>query len=320
MNYILIDNKNISAYSFLSKGLDFEFKFETSPTDGSMKVLGWLWGVVKVLMVSKKNDAIICWFDFQAIICYWISLFLFMKREIVCINIMLKDKETIKNRFVTFLYKKALQASNFKASVTSVAYAEALNKRLGISVKYDLIRDVYRDFYDVKYEGEIEKRTIFCGGRNGRDWRFIIQLAREMRDFSFVFVVSCQDYLSMKDLSSNVKVLVDVSYKEFMSEMCKAEVVCLPLNTDAPAGLIVLFQAAANEKNIITTKTLVTQEYVMEECGCLLPNDLDLWKKAIQYYCDNPEESQRKSKNLKRFLQNNCSESKFIFFVNKLVK
>ena len=43
--------------------------------------------------------------------------------------------------------------------------------------------------------------------------------------------------------------------------MCQSSLVVMPLDTEAPAGLIAFFQAAANGRMSITSDTVTTREY-----------------------------------------------------------
>ena len=43
------------------------------------KIISWFCGCMKVLKASSKNDTIICWFDFQAVLCFWLCRILFCK-------------------------------------------------------------------------------------------------------------------------------------------------------------------------------------------------------------------------------------------------
>lgn len=65
--------------------------------------------------------------------------------------------------------------------------------------------------------------------------------------------------------------------------MCQPSLVLMPLNTEAPSGLIVIFQAVANCKLIITTDTVTTREYFGNQRGVLCENDLGDWEKQVRY-------------------------------------
>ncbi len=311
--YLLFDNKHdnhqfITDRINLSKPLNVIY----SP-NCKRKIFGWLKGVLIVLSKSERNDTIICWYDFQAVLCFWICRLMFMRRKIICINILLKNKPTAKNKVVSCLYKKALLADNFKASVTSVKYGEWLNSKLGINANYTLIHDVYHETYKYPHKVEIEPGSVFCGGHNGRDWDFILKVAKAMPDVKFNIVMPFYVYQRYcSQFTDNINVRYDIPYEEFMKIMCSSQLVCLPLDTEAPAGLIVMFQAAANLKPIITTETVTTLEYITPERGVTIPNEISIWCSAIKNCFENMEESKKKAVNMMNYLSENCSENKFV--------
>lgn len=244
---------------------------------------------------------------------------LFIGGGVYCINLMLKDKPTTKNRIVSWLYKKALLSQDFRASVTSVEYGKWLNKKLDVDCKYDLIHDIYRDYYEQK-KIETEPNTVFCGGSNGRDWQFIFDVAKGLPDIKFNVVMNRNVYESNNYvIPSNVNVFCDITYQGFLEKLCSSKMVCLPLNTEAPAGLIVMFQAAANEKLVITTKTVTSCEYVTEERGEALTKNIAMWQKQIKYYMEHEREAVQKAKNFKVFLKKECTEEIFAKQVNEIL-
>ena len=71
-------------------------------------------------------------------------------------------------------------------------------------------------------------------------------------------------------MGDNVCVKTDILESEFMEFLCESQLIAMPLDTEAPAGLTVYFQAAANNKMIITSDTVTTEGYLSNGCG---PND-----------------------------------------------
>lgn len=133
MIYLLFDNPNDKKkVSFITATFSSEVKETYSPKRNKL-IVGWLLGCLKVLKLSQKDDTIVCWYDFQAVLCYWLAKISFNQRKIVCINLLLKDKSSMKNKVVSWLYKKALKSKHFVASVTSVEYGIHLKERLGIN-------------------------------------------------------------------------------------------------------------------------------------------------------------------------------------------
>lgn len=312
MNYLLFDNpQDKNSLSFISKMIRLEIKEVYSPKE-KRKIVGWLKGCWEVLKQSHSEDTIICWYDFQAVLCYWISRFTCKNRKIACINLLLKDKDTLKNKVVSWLYKKALKDKNFVASVTSIEYGAHLKNRLGINKELFLLHDVFHDSYIYHGDFQVNPNSVFCGGRNGRDWKFMMDVAREMPTVEFHLVMPENVYMEYKDaISSNIIAKYNLSMNDFLKEMCSCEIVALPLDTEAPAGLIVLFQAAANMKYIITADTMTTREYLSDGRGCLLPNDIAIWTDSIRQKLENSKMNTEASKKLLSLLESECSEKKF---------
>lgn len=321
MVYFLFDNPgDKQRLSFISKKINKEMKDVYSPKCSKL-IVGWLKGCLAVLKKSHGNDTIICWYDFQAVLCYWLSKLSFKRRKIVCINLLLKDKESTKNKVVAWLYKKALKSKRFVASVTSVEYGKHLKKRLGIDKNLFLLHDVFHDNYKANENVEVVPNTVFCGGRNGRDWKFMIDVAKAMPNIQFHLVMpktTYEDFIT--ELPSNVVAKYNLAMEDFMKEMCSCEIVALPLDTEAPAGLIVLFQAAANMKYIVTTDTMTTREYLKDGRGCLLVNDVAVWTRAISERLGNAKSNSEASGKLLKFLDTECSEEKFVEGVERMIK
>lgn len=320
MVYLLFDNPcDKNQVSFISEQAGLEMKEVYSPQYKRL-IVGWLKGCLAVLRQSYSNDTIVCWYDFQAVLCYWITRLTFSQRKIVCINLLLKDKASTKNKVVAWLYKKALKSKHFVASVTSVEFGIHLKKRLGINKELFLLHDVFHEDYKVNASFDICPNTVFCGGRNGRDWKFMIEVAKAMPHVHFHLVMPKVTYDEYQhELPRNVVAKYNISMEDFMKEMCSCEIVALPLDTEAPAGLIVLFQAAANLKYIITTDTMTTREYLSDGRGCLLPNDVDVWKKAINEKLGNVKSNIIASEKLLNFLESECSERKFVEGVETMI-
>lgn len=319
MIYLLFDNPGDKGkVSFISQLIHCEVKEVYSPKSKRL-ILGWLKGCMKVLNTSHRDDAIICWYDFQAILCYWLCKFTFRRRKVVCINLLLKDKDTAKNKMVAWFYKKALNSKKLVASVTSKEYGEHIKKRLGIKKKFFLLHDVYHDSYSYDKQVEVKPNTVFCGGRNGRDWRFMVEVAKAMPNVKFHLVMPESAYQELKGgLPANVIAKYNLSMDEFMKEMCASEIVALPLDTEAPAGLIVLFQAAANQKYVITTETMTTREYLSEGRGSLIANDVGAWVAELNKKLSN-NENRISSLRMLEFLQTECSEECFVDGIERMI-
>lgn len=321
MVYLLFDNPGDKGkVSFISQLIHGEVNEIYSPKSKKL-IVGWLKGCKYALEVSHSYDTVVCWYDFQAILCYWLCRFTFKKRKIVCVNLLLKDKDSVKNKIVAWLYKKALKSKLFVASVTSVEYGIHLKKRLGINKDLFLLHDVFHEDYKVNASLDVCPNTVFCGGRNGRDWRFMIEVAKVMPHVQFHLVMPKVTYVEYQhELPSNVVAKYNLSMDDFMKEMCSCEIVALPLDTEAPAGLIVLFQAAANMKYIITTDTMTTREYLSDGRGSLLTNRVEVWVEEIQRVLSDTMTQKEGPQRFVPFLRNECSERIFVSGIETMVE
>lgn len=270
---------------------------------------------------SVEGDTIICWYDFMGIFCWWLCRILHKKRGIVVLNILLKDKQSLKNKVARMLYRPVLKAENVRATITSKEYGEFVNRLLGIKKQYILLHDIYHGGYDIGYVGKVRENSVFCGGRNGRDWGFLFELVKRMPDIQFNIVVPKAVFEEYENVSrDNVNLKTEIPEPEFIKFMCQSSLVLMPLDTEAPAGLIAIFQAAANGKLVITNDTVTTREYFGEQRGVLCKKDLVEWEKQIRYSLEHQDEGKARSKKLKLFLEQECSEKKYAETLMELVE
>ena len=309
-------------YKYLQRALGPDCRVLFSK-DYKQRVLRYLSGSIPVVWKSKKDDTIVCWYDVQAVLCWWICHLLRMRREIVCINLLLKQKPTMKNRMASFLYKRALLAPNFKATVTSRHYGEWLKGKLGIDVNFTLLHDVYHDYYEMPQFAESEKDIVFCGGCYGRDWPLMMEIVKATPEVKFYMVMKGEmkkmyfGDMDDGDFPTNVKVLTDIPYQRFMKCLCQSKMVCMPIDCESPQGLIVMFEGAANDKMILTSDTPTTQEYFDDSQR--MGKDVNQWRDAIRYYLSHEEERREKASAFHAFLKNECNETAFATTVKKLL-
>lgn len=104
-----------------------------------------------------------------------------------------------------------------------------------------------------------------------------------------------------------------------MQEMANSCLVCLPLNTEAPAGLMVVFQAAGCKKPVLITKTVTSEEYVTPERGCPLERDIEEWISAIDYYLKHADVGNQKAMALYDFCRSRCGIEQYSKGIQTLI-
>jgi len=311
MNYIIFDNfhdnNGFIAEALRNNGIGIE---EIYSPPGKYKCIAWVRGVFKTIRKSSANDTLIFWYDFQGIICFWACRLLLLKRRIIILNILLKNKSTLKNKVVSYLYKLPLQSNHVKATITSPEYGEMLNRQLKIKASYTLLHDVY-PFCEKEANGYINHgKTVFCGGNNGRDWNLAIEIAWLMQDVQFTFVMpaTVHKYYLKRTLPDNVHVFSNIPLAEFNRLLQESSIVLLPLNTDAPAGLIVIFQAASQMKMVVTTSTPITKEYIDGQSGALCSYPAEQYAEAIRFHILHADIAEAKGRALHDKLKSECSK------------
>ncbi|MCD8288807.1 MAG: glycosyltransferase [Prevotella sp.] len=274
--------------------------------------IDWIRGAWRMVRKSRKGDTIVCQYDFQAVMCNVFSRFM-GGREIYCINLLLKDKNTLKNKITAGIYKLALKSDNFHATVTSAEYGKFLQKQLKVKKDFFLLHDLYQKRYEGRRHYDVMPSSVFCGGYNARNWPLMFKIAKMVPEVTFNIILPQHEYKKyIEQIPGNVHVQTEVPFYQFMRTICRSEFVCLPLDTDAPAGLLVMFQAAANGKLVFMSSTATSREYITDERGVLLPDDPEEWCKALRYYMQHKDEANKKALELKKFVRKECSRELYV--------
>ena len=312
MIYVLYDKpKKLEDMSFLTVAFEKEYK-EIYPEWCCTSIKQMLSVCSTTVKHTKAGDTIVCWYDFMGVLCWWLSKLTKKKIKVIAINILLKDKNTTKNKVAKYLYKKALCSNSFVATVTTVEYGCYINKILNTRADFTLLHDVYHQNYTLDKSVEIKQNTVFCGGRNGRDWKLLFKVAKKIPKVTFNCVMPSALKEQFSDaIGDNVCVKTDIPESKFMEFLCQSQLIVMPLDTEAPAGLTVYFQAAANNKMIITSDTVTTKGYLSDGRGVLCKNTVEDWVDKIQYYLQHTNEADFCATKFKNFLESECSEKKY---------
>ena len=303
--YYIFDNPNDKhSLSFIDCAGCFETIY---PETKIISLKSQIKYIRHILSVTENGDTLVFWYDFLGVLCSTL-LKKREKRNIVILNILLKKKRTIKNRLARFLYRKSLKKPFVLATVSSQEYAVFLNSLFKRDFEYQLLMDPYHGNLGDGQDGNY----CFCGGRNGRDWDLAIKIARQLPNLVFHFVMSDTDYDKYsKMVEGNVILRKNISLDEFDEEIKNCSFLTMPLNTEAPAGILVFYQAASYGKAIVTSDTVVTRNYFGSNRGVLC-SSLENWMEKISFLKQNPQQRKQYSDNFRLFLNNECSEKRYI--------
>jgi len=223
-----------------------------------------------VIFKSKKGDLIICWLDVTALYLLIISSIFHTKRKIVAINIMFNQGSGFVNLIKRKMFHWMLNHDSIYPTVTSSELAKIYTELFQLKNKqFYLLHDCYGN--DVAYRTAItnNKGYVFCGGSNGRDWSTLVKVASLLPDIPFVIVGPNKNVLG-DGYPANIDFRYDIPYDKFKQLMANCSLLALPLNTEAPAGLIVMFSAGLLSKAVITTDNVTMKEYIESEINGVL--------------------------------------------------
>jgi glycosyltransferase involved in cell wall biosynthesis len=217
---------------------------------------------INSIFSSKNNDIIICWLDLTAMYLLLISVLFHSKRRIIAINIMFNQGSDLINSIKRKMFRWMLNHDNIYPTVTSLELALTYSELFKLKDKhFYLLHDCYGN--GIAYKSEITKNEgyVFCGGSNGRDWNTLVKVASLLPDIHFVIVGPNKNILGEK-YPTNIDFKYDIPYSQFNQLMTNCSLLALPLNTEAPAGLIVLFSAGLLSKAVVTTNNVTMREYI----------------------------------------------------------
>ena len=123
---------------------------------------------------------------------------------------------------------------------------------------------------------------VFAAGRTSRDWRTLAEAARGL-DASFVVVCSQADAAAVP-FPANVTVMTEVPYARYRELLEGARVVLVPLEPHVySSGQVVILEAMALGKPLITARVLGTEDYVEDNVDGMLvpPGDAAALRQAI---------------------------------------
>lgn len=265
------------------------------------RVLFWLLLAIRTIFKSKKEDIIVTWLDTLGVFCYWVGKLTNRKRKILALNILLKEKTTFKNRLWKTLYNIAIDDYNFYFTYTSKW------QKWNTYPRAFYLQDTYvdRDALFVTYKDC--GKTVFVGGWNGRDWPLAIQVAKRLPSADFYFVCPPMVEKLLEDKTNNIHVGYALPRKEYLKTLAECSIVFLPLDTNAPAGLIVLYEAAMKCKALVMTENDVSKDYLVNQSLGLLvtKNDVDDAVEKLETLLDNEQKRESMSKELQSYIMEN---------------
>lgn len=233
--------------------------------------LGYIEVAVRVIRKSKPGDSIVSWNfiigAFIGVICHLLGL----KRTVLSLNMISHSKKGLVANARRVVYNYAFSYKGFLFTANSFDTIERYSKdyKFDRSIAF-VLPDAYLDSYEQADFYPISS-YIFCGGEAQRDWALLFEGAKLLPEYKFVGVGRRKYMEKGLEIPDNVKMYYDIGEDKFDELLKNASIVALPLKSDMPAGLIVMFKAILLSKPVITTKSSSMENYLQNgENGVLL--------------------------------------------------
>lgn len=133
------------------------------------------------------------------------------------------------------------------------------------------------------------ENVIFSAGRTGRDWHTLAQAVAGLKTPT---VVVCHQRDARKvSFPAGVTVLTDIPYTRYRELLSAARIVLIPLESHVySSGQVVILEAMALGKPVITSRVLGSEDYIEDGVDGLLvmPGDPVELRTAIDKVLSNP--------------------------------
>jgi glycosyltransferase involved in cell wall biosynthesis len=280
---------------------------------------------INALIKSKKEDIIICWLDVIAVYVLLLSFLLGRKRKVIAINIMFNENSSLLTKIKKTCMRWLLSNKNIYPTITSVSLSQYYKDIFNLpSKEFFVLHDTYgtrrEQLQNIERKTQSEK-YVFCGGTNGRDWNAFTKIAKELPNINFIAVGSRKSILG-ENYPTNIQYHYNIPYQQFLELFVNATVLALPLNTEAPAGLIVLLEGALLSKAIVTTDNATMREYVVSgENGFLIKKgDYKEFAKKISKLINDTEKIEEFGNTLQQRIISMCSPETYVKNIIDIVK
>ena len=231
------------------------------------------------------------------------------------------NKGLLNSMLRKLIYNRAFKYETFWFSVNDEQLIEPYAKEFKFPQSRIFI--LHDPFYEADEREDYKDAGdyVFTGGDAYRDWKGVVNSARELPAIKFVGVARHKYFPHELKLPDNLTMHFDTSSDTFYSLLKQSKIVFLPLNSMAPCGLIVMMKAALLSKPVIITETPSTQNYIKDKVsGRLIKmSDEEQMKAAITELYQSADKRVTYTSYLKDYILQNFSTEKNAAIINKII-
>jgi len=279
-------------------------------------------GAYQAVRDSKKDDVIIGTnFHVGAIASLFCILFR-KKNNVLALNLILNDKSIVINFIRGLVLYVSFKNSNFYCTINDFSLIKLYSKYFLNDVdesRFFGLLDVYENKQKLIPTNENEN-YVFSGGETSRDWETLFNAANDMPNTKFICIARERLFPKLV-VPKNVELIFDVSFKRFLEYLKKCSIVVLPVNSEGPSGLLVLFDATSLGKPTITTETNVVKNYIInQKYGTLTKlKDHESITQQIHFILNNYDFGKKMANEFRMELETNFSPKNYARNINDIL-
>lgn len=235
--------------------------------------LRFFMNLIKILFISTKNDVIFTHDNFATWKLALVFRVLGMKRNICINNFMYEGGGICKRKLFSYALSKQKIAVNSTDLKKKLLQDIPGLKEERIFVIPDCIEVIEKKMRIVKSDQTLIKESeyIFSGGSTRRDYKLVLDVAKERNDWNFVIVASKNQQYMFSEVPSNVTVFYNIPFDSFVQKLKNSKIVFVPLNSQFQGGQLVLFIAALLKKPMVTSETYTIRTYFDDDSCSFIP-------------------------------------------------
>lgn len=279
-NVILVDCKADELDDF-KKGIEDETKEEwiiQSYISNGIRANLWkkmkryiiyFYAPFKAFLKRKNYKNIIGWQQFYALIFCWFCMIFHVKKSfnVYIVNFTYKSKKGIIGKIYYKFMKKIVNSKYCDyIFVPSKQYIDYCEKELNVNKsKFVVLPFGVPDLYPKYKMYSIENNYAMAIGRSNRDFDWLI---KNWNGIDYPLYIISDTYDVKDNLSSNIKLITDVSGEKQFEYFANCNIVILPIkDPNICSGDTVLLTGMCFEKNVIVTSPSTLAEMYIEDGG-----------------------------------------------------
>lgn len=260
---------------------------------GMQKIASMLLSVtqaIRAIARSHKGEYVLCWNTTSGNLVNAAATLLHLDRRIVCMNWLTPEPADIKSslrRLCAANPQVKILVNHRDAARQYRERFEAANQKVKASFYW------FPDVYDDQVTFKTPSRTLnengrfqcFTGGMNNRDWKMIVEIAKQVPEVDFACVCLREDWNSKVDIEtpSNIRLYENLSLDEYYRIMGQSSLLLLPLVENRASGIINIIRCVQEGHLCCVTRYSFTEQYFSDSASpYLMDHDKDTWIEAIR--------------------------------------